>query len=175
MKTGRMLMLGLAAFVLVVSMLGASVLAWRDFRDAGSMSGAYGKGVQELKGAGLDEAAAKKALDEQFSAVGAKNLPTAQALTTGGMFAVLAALFALTVLILMFVKRSGVFFKVAGALVVLSIVMIFMNPQYETGLAGAASARSIAMFVGIPMIIGALLAIAAGSRRGAEALRTAEI
>lgn len=74
MKIGRTLLLGLAAFVLVVSILGASVLAWRDFRDAGSMGDAYGKGLQELKGAGLDDAAAKKALDEQLSAVGAKKL-----------------------------------------------------------------------------------------------------
>ncbi len=161
MKTGRILLLGLAAFVLVISILGASVLAWRDFRDAESMSDAYGKGLQELKGAGLDDAAAKKALDEQLSAVGAKNLPDEAALRKGGMFAALAAIYALVVLILMFVTRSGVLFKVAGALVVLSIVMILMNPQYETGLAGAASARSVAMFVGILMIIGALLTIVA--------------
>lgn len=42
-------------------------------------------------------------------------------------------------------------------------------------MAGAASARSVAMFVGVPLIIGALLAMVAARRRGAEVPRTAEI
>lgn len=161
----KILLLGLAALFLIISMLGGAVLAWRDFRDAGALTNAYGSGLQELKNAGLSDAAAKKALDEQLATTGAKNLPDEAALRTGGMFAALAAIFALTVLILMFVTRSGVLFKAAGALVVLSVVMIFMNPQYETGLAGATSARSIATVVGVLTIIGALLAMGAAKVR----------
>lgn len=174
MKITRILLLGLAAFVLVISMLGAGTLAWRDFRDASSLGDAYGSGVQELKNAGLSDAAAKKALDEQLATVGGKELPSESALRKGGIFAGLTLFFALTVLILLFVTRSAVLFKAAGALVVLSCVMIFMNPQYETGLAGAASARSVAIFVGVLTIIGALLAMGAAKVRGAS-VRTAEI
>ncbi len=175
MKGIKVLLRLAAAFFLVAAILGTAVLAWRDFRDASPLGDAYSHGQQELKNAGLSDAAAKKALDEQLAAVGAKDLPDEAALRKGGIFAVLAALFALTVLILMFVTRSGVLFKVAGALVVLSVVMVFMNPQYETGMAGAASARSVAMFFGVPLIIGALLAMVAARRRGAEVPRTAEI
>ncbi|MGI8788107.1 MAG: hypothetical protein ACR2HG_10140 [Pyrinomonadaceae bacterium] len=153
--------------------MGSAVLAWRDFRDSSSLGEAYGQSLQKLKtGWGLSDEQAKKAWDEQLEASGAKNLPDESALRTGGMFAALAAIFALTVLILLFVTRSGVLFKAAGALVVLSCVMIFMNPQYETGLAGAASARSVAWVVGVLTITGAVLTIFAARRRVAP---TAEI
>ncbi|MEP6902385.1 MAG: hypothetical protein ABJA66_11590 [Actinomycetota bacterium] len=165
MKGMRILMLGIAAFFLVISILGSAILAWRDFRDAGAVGDAYAQAQKELKIAGLNDAQSKKALDDQLSAIGAKNLPGEKDLRTGGMFAVLTLVFALSVLILMFVTQRGVLFKVAGALVVLSIVMILMNPQYETGLAGAASARNVAIVVGLLTIIGALLAIFAGRMR----------
>lgn len=174
MKATGILLKIAAAFFLVMAILGSAVLAWRDFRDSSSLGDTYSQGQRELKTAGLSDAAAKKALDEQLTALGAKNLPDEAALRTGGMFAVLAALFALTVLILMFVTRSGVLFKAAGALVVLSVVMILMNPQYETGLAGAASARSIAWVVGVLTIIGALLAMFAARFGGANPARATE-
>ncbi len=88
------------------------------------------------------------------------------------MFAALVAIYSLTVLILLFITRAGVLFKAAGALVVLSCVMILMNPQYETGLAGAASARSIAWVVGVLTLIGAVLTIVAARMRVAP---TAEV
>lgn len=172
MKARGILLKIAAAFFLVTAILGGAVLAWRDFRDASGLSDAYSQGQQELKNAGLSDAAAKKSLDEQLQAVGAKNLPDESALRTGGMFAALAAIYSLAVLILLFVTRGDVLFKAAGALVVLSCVMIFMNPQYETGLAGAASARSIAWVVGVLTIIGAVLTIIAARMRVAP---TAEV
>ncbi len=175
MKATASLLKIASAFFLVTAILGGAILAWRDFRDSSSLAAADGKGQQELKNAGLSDAAAKKALDEQLEEFGAKNLPGESALRTGGTFAALAALFALTVLLLLFVTSRGVLFKAAGALIVLSIVMILMNPQYETGMAGAASARNVAIVVGVLTIIGAVLAMAAARISGAAAVRTAEV
>ncbi len=82
MKAIKILLKIAAAFFLVTAILGGAVLAWRDFSDASGLSDAYSQGQQELKNAGLSDAAAKKSLDEQLQAVRAKNLPDESALRT---------------------------------------------------------------------------------------------
>lgn len=81
----------------------------------------------------------------------------------GAVTFALTALLALTLLVLGFVGRGVPY--VAGALVVMALISVAVNPQYNMGPTAPASARSLAWVVAVMGMLGA------GASYGAARLR----
>jgi hypothetical protein len=149
-----------SALILIIAVLITGMLTWRDFRDAAGLAkiekeveakdqeiGGAAKDLYKglLKGAGVDVSAS------QFTIAG---------LVTG-----LATLLALAALVLIFTAQYSKSNIIGLALIILSIIMIFVNPGYDTGLTGGADSRTIAMVAGAFAIVGALGSLAVTKMR----------
>jgi hypothetical protein len=82
-------------------------------------------------------------------------------LRAGAVFFALSGLLALGLVVMMFVDKAVPY--VAGGLVVVALVSIFVNPQYDLGPLAPASARSLAYVVAVVGAIGAAAAYGASA------------
>ena len=149
-----------SALILIIGVLVTGLLTWRDFNDASGLAkieeevaakdqetGGVAKDLYQglLKGAGVDVSSSR------FMIAG---------LVTG-----LTTLLVLAALVLIFTAQYSKSNIVGLALIVLSIIMIFVNPSYNTGLTGGADSRTLALISGAFAIIGALGSLAVTKMR----------
>lgn len=144
-----------AVILLFIGWAGSGLLTWRDFRDAGQIREAESM----LKGIGMDSNESKDLLNKFQLPV------TSRALQIGGMLALVAVVLGLAVLVLLFLKKDGLLTPAALIFLAAVVAMILLNPDYKTGIAGPASARALAMVVGIPALLGGILALLAARMR----------
>lgn len=86
-------------------------------------------------------------------------LPSAGALKTGGIVAVIGSLFTLGLIVVSFMKNGkNIMIAAIGTLVIL-VIAYFMQPDYAKGLTGGATSREVALAQLIPGAIAAGLAM----------------
>lgn len=142
-------------FILLLAGAGlSSALTWRDFRDAGELSRA-----RAMATSALGSTTGERVLDGVMrEASGGQNI-SETGLQIGGAASAFAAALSLAVLAVMFSKKPKLLVKVAGGLVVLSVLVIFANPDWAHGDMAPASARQIAEIAAVPLVLGALAAL----------------
>ncbi|MFH2006130.1 MAG: hypothetical protein ABI333_06055 [bacterium] len=79
----------------------------------------------------------------------------------------LTALLAIGLIVMMFLNKYVIY--TAGGLAILAILSILVNPSYDMGPTAPASARSLAIFVGV------VAALGAGAAYGASALKARKL
>ncbi len=151
----RITLIIVAVVCLLVTMGLGGILAGRNINDASDIEKLTKKNSKLLKLAtALGSKDAKKVTDIQEK-TGALRIGA-------GALAVLV-LASLALFIMLFMKKGITI--LTGSVILLAVLSIFLNPHYETGAYGPASARSVAIAVGIFAIIGALASFGADQLR----------
>lgn len=149
-----------SALILIIGVLIVGVLTWRDFRDAGDLA----KIEKEVEAAGQQTGGAAKDLYKGLLK-GAGIDVSASRFTIAGLVTGLTTLLVLAALVLLFTAQYSKSNIIGLALIVLSIIMIFVNPSYDTGLTGGTDSRTLAMVAGAFAIVGALGSLAVTKMR----------
>lgn len=155
----------LSALILIVGVIATGLLTWRDFRDGGQLA------EVEKKVEAADTQAGGGAAKDMYKGL-LKNAGidvSSSRLTIAGLFSALTLLLTLAALVLLFMAKPDKTKIVGLALIVFAVIMIFVNPSYNTGPYGPADARTIAMIAGAFAIVGAAGSLLVSRMRQKEA------
>jgi hypothetical protein len=144
----------LTVILLLIALLGAGLLTWRNFRD-GSDLAEIEKKVEKM--AGKQGVAAKVLYKNLLKQKGLD--VSAGHFAFAGFVTFLTLLLIFLLLVFTFIKNHKLAFMGSIALLVLTVIMIFVNPSYDIGATGPASARSLAIIIGVITILGSLAAL----------------
>jgi hypothetical protein len=154
----------LSALILIVGVIATGLLTWRDFRDGGQLA------EVEKKVEAADTQAGGAAKDMYKGLLKNAGIDVSSSrLTIAGLFSALTLLLTLAALVLLFMAKPDKTKIVGLALIVFAVIMIFINPSYNTGPYGPADARTIAMTAGAFAIVGAAGSLLVSRMRQKEA------
>lgn len=141
----------LTVVLLLIALLGAGVLTWRNFRDCSSLA----KVEASVEKMGGKNAEASKTIYRKLLKSRGLDVTSSQ-FTIAGIVTLLALLATLALLALVFMKKVNLLLPGSIGLIIITIAMILANPSYNTGAAGPAPARTLALIIGVIAILGSV-------------------
>jgi drug/metabolite transporter (DMT)-like permease len=150
----------LCAITLIIGVLITGLLTLRDFRDSGDLA----RLEKEVEVAGKQTGGAAKDLYKGMLKNAGIDVSSSR-FTIAGLVTALATLLVLAALVLLFMAQPEKSKIVGLAVIVFAIIMIFVNPSYNTGITGGVDSRTLALTAGVFAIIGALLSLAVARMR----------
>lgn len=146
----KKLLVVLSVIFLIIAAAGTGILTWRDFRDGSELAKLETEMDKASTQTGVGKSVFKQALKEKGLDVSASKF------TFAGIVTALTFLVCIAVFILVFMKKPNISVYAGIGLIIISIIMILVNPGYDTGPFGPAPARTLAIIFGIAAILGAI-------------------
>jgi magnesium-transporting ATPase (P-type) len=155
----KKLMVVLSVIFLIIAAAGTGILSWRDFGDGADLAKIEKEMDKASTQSGVGKAVFKQALKEKGLDVSASKF------TFAGIVTALTFLVCLAAFILVFMKKPNISVYAGIVLIIFSIIMILVNPVYDTGPFGPTPARTLAIIFGAVAILGAIFSMTLAKMR----------
>lgn len=154
----------LSALILIIGVLVTGLLALRDFKDSVKLA----EMEEEIEAAGKQAGVDAKEIFKGMMKNAGIEVSSSQ-LMIAGLVTAVTTLLVLAALVLIFMAQPDKSKMVGLAVIVFAIIMIFVNPSFETGPYGGPDSRTLAMVAGAFAVVGALGSLAVIKLRQKEA------
>ena len=155
----KKLLVVFSVIFLIIAAAGTGILTWRDFRDGSDLAKLETEMDKTSTQTGVGKSIFKEALKQKGLDISASRF------TFAGIVTALTFLVCLAVFILVFMKKPDISVYAGIGLIIFTIIMILVNPGYDTGPYGPAPARTLAIIIGAAAILGAICSITLAKKR----------
>jgi drug/metabolite transporter (DMT)-like permease len=155
----KKLLVVLSVIFLIIAVAGTGILTWRDFRDGSDLAKLEKEMDKASTQSGVGKSVFKEALKQKGLDISGSRF------TLAGIFTALTFLICLAAFILLLMKKPDISVYAGIGLIIFTIIMILVNPGYDTGPYGPAPARTLAIIIGVFAILGAICSIALAKKR----------